>query len=575
MYINIHANLVKCARPPGNTGVSLENITKRFVDLGLSEEESAVLRDLYLAGESKAGDLARSSGLARIKVYRILDRLQEMNIVESTMGRPVIFSAITPDSAIERLIEHAARKLETMQVAREEVIKELARFKLQTRPQAEAKYRIIQGKQQIYPWIAKMAGSAASEILAYVERDDLRKIYYTDIPEELAKARKRGVKVKILTDVDYSLAATVKDYSGYADIRHTKIPGMSILLVVDESELVVSATTRAEGVADVALWMNGKNFVAGIKGLLGESWENAISAQTRINIMKEGGKALQDILIVRGTQSIGEFYKSMLSRAKREVLHISVPYDTELFGTLASDSLAWAGRKVEMQVLTAIDGSSLGDIKDLGKRCKVRHVDAKAGINITIMDGEEVMLTPAAGGGAKSRGQSAIWSNVRDYVEHYRIMFDNLWSSSAAIADRIALLEAQEKVAKMASSMRQTLEGAGFKIQNTVKGASGLVHEFSIAATGEHGTVVLVDVAGPEKPDLQAAVIGFVVKCMDVKADHKLLVTHLDPVEIQAPARSLHSGITVAGAGDAEKTLRKMLGIKQQQQQVTTTALID
>lgn len=555
--------------------MSLENITKRFVDLGLSEEESAVLRDLYLAGESKAGDLARSSGLARIKVYRILDRLQEMNIVESTMGRPVIFSAITPDSAIERLIEHAARKLETMQVAREEVIKELARFKLQTRPQAEAKYRIIQGKQQIYPWIAKMAGSAASEILAYVERDDLRKIYYTDIPEELAKARKRGVKVKILTDVDYSLAATVKDYSGYADIRHTKIPGMSILLVVDESELVVSATTRAEGVADVALWMNGKNFVAGIKGLLGESWENAISAQTRINIMKEGGKALQDILIVRGTQSIGEFYKSMLSRAKREVLHISVPYDTELFGTLASDSLAWAGRKVEMQVLTAIDGSSLGDIKDLGKRCKVRHVDAKAGINITIMDGEEVMLTPAAGGGAKSRGQSAIWSNVRDYVEHYRIMFDNLWSSSAAIADRIALLEAQEKVAKMASSMRQTLEGAGFKIQNTVKGASGLVHEFSIAATGEHGTVVLVDVAGPEKPDLQAAVIGFVVKCMDVKADHKLLVTHLDPVEIQAPARSLHSGITVAGAGDAEKTLRKMLGIKQQQQQVTTTALID
>jgi sugar-specific transcriptional regulator TrmB len=575
MYINIHANLVKCARPLGNTSVSLENITKRFVDLGLSEEESAVLRDLYLAGESKAGDLARSSGLARIKVYRILDRLQEMNIVESTMGRPVIFSAITPDSAIERLIEHAARKLETMQVAREEVIKELARFKLQTRPQAEAKYRIIQGKQQIYPWIAKMAGSAASEILAYVERDDLRKIYYTDIPEELAKARKRGVKVKILTDVDYSLAATVKDYSGYADIRHTKIPGMSILLVVDESELVVSATTRAEGAADVALWMNGKNFVAGIKGLLGESWENAISAQTRINIMKEGGKALQDILIVKGTQSIGEFYKSMLSRAKRQVLHISVPYDTELFGTLASDSLAWAGRKVEMQVLTAIDGSSLGDIKDLGKRCKVRHVDAKAGVNITIMDGEEVMLTPAAGGGAKSRGQSAIWSNVRDYVEHYRIMFDNLWSSSAAMADRIALLEAQEKVAKMASSMRQTLEGAGFKIQNVVKGASGLVHEFSIAATGEHGTVVLVDVAGPEKPDLQAAVIGFVVKCMDVKADHKLLVTLLDPVEIQAPARSLHSGITVAGAGDAEKTLRKMLGIKQQQQQVTTTALID
>ncbi|UVS70121.1 TrmB family transcriptional regulator [Nitrososphaera viennensis] len=550
--------------------MSLENITKRFVDLGLSEEEATVLRDLYLAGESKAGDLARSSGLARIKVYRILDRLQGMNIVESTMGRPVIFSPIPPDSAIERLIEHAARKLETMQVAREEVIKELSRFKLQERPQVEAKYRIIQGKRQIYPWIAKMAASAGSEILAYVEREDLRKIYYTDIPEELAKARKRGVKVRILTDVDYSLAATVKDYAGYADIRHTRIPGMSILLVIDESELVVSATTKVEGATDVALWMNGKNFVAGIKGLLGESWENAISAQTRINIMKEGGKALQDILIVRGTQSIGEFYKGMLSRAKKKVLHISVPYDTEFFGTLASDSLAWAGRKVEMQVLTAIDGSSLGDIRDLGERCKIRHVDARAGVNITIVDGEEVMLTPAAGG-AKSRSQSAIWSNVRDYVEHYRIMFDNLWSSSTAMPDRIVLVEAQAKVAEMASSMRRLLEGAGFRIQKAIKGTSGFVHEFSIVAAREHGTaVVVVDIAGPEKPDLQAAVIGFVVKCMDIKADSKLLVTLSDPAEMQASIKSFHSGITVAGAGDAEKALRKMIGVQEKQQQITT-----
>jgi hypothetical protein len=40
-----------------NSDVSLESITKRFVDLGLSEEEAQVLKDLYLSGEAKAGDL--------------------------------------------------------------------------------------------------------------------------------------------------------------------------------------------------------------------------------------------------------------------------------------------------------------------------------------------------------------------------------------------------------------------------------------------------------------------------------------------------------------------------------------
>lgn len=538
--------------------MSLENITGRFVELGLDQEEATVLRDLYLAGESKAGDLAKSSGLARIKVYRILERLQEMNIVESTMGRPVIFSAIPPDSAVEKLIEHAAKKLERMESAREGLMQELSRFKLNQKPQAEAKYRIVQGRQQIYSMIAKMIGAANSEILAYVERDDLMKMAYTDIPEELARARKRGAKVMILTDVDYSLAPTIKEYSEFADVRHTKIPGMSILLVSDDSELAVSAMTRADSSGDVALWMNGKNFVAGIRGLLSDSWENAVDAQARINIMKEGGKALEDILIVRGTRPISELYRGMLTRAKRHVLHVSVPYDTAFFDAIAPGVLADA-KNAKVQIITSVDSGSLQRLRAL-EGCDIRHVDSKTGVNITLVD-DEVMLTPAAG----SRGQSAIWSSVRDYVEHYSTMFDNLWSSSAAMADRVAAVETQEKISKLLLSMRKLLEKTG-KIRKEVKGASGLVHEFSLAASGDQGSVV-VDVAGPETADPQAAVIGFLVKCMDIKADHKILVTLSDPSAVKAPAKSLQSDVTIVGADDAEEALRRIVARWQ-----TTTA---
>ncbi|MEM2140801.1 helix-turn-helix domain-containing protein [Nitrososphaera sp.] len=530
--------------------MSLENITSRFVDLGLDQEEAAVLRDLYLSGESKAGDLAKSCGLARIKVYRILERLQEMNIVESTMGRPVMFSAIPAESAIEKLIGHAAKKLEKMESARHDVIQELAKFKLHQKPQVEAKYKIVQGKSQVYSMIAKMAGAARSVILAYVEREDLMKIAYTEIPEEFAKARKRGAKVMILTDVDFSLEETIKEYSEFAEIRHTKIPGMSMLLVTDDSELVVSAMTRADSASgDVALWMNGRNFVAGIRGLLGDSWQNAVDARTRINIMKEGGKALEDILIVKGTQPISELYRSMLARAKRHVLHISVPYDAAFFDSISRDTLAGAGKKLKVRVLTAIEKDSLGKVRAL-ERCEVRHVDAKAGVNITLAD-DEVMLTPAAG----SRGQSAIWSSVRDYVDHYSAMFESLWSSSSAMSDRIKAIEDQEKAARALASAVQLLKGAGFEIQKQLKGASGLSHEFAIVAQGKGGTVVL-DIAGQ---DTQAAVIGFLVKCMDVKADHKILVTLSDPSAMRAPAKSFQSDLKVVGAGDIEEVLRGML----------------
>lgn len=531
--------------------MSLENITNRFVELGLDGEEAAILRDLYLSGESKAGDLAKSTGLARIKVYRILERLQGMGIVDSTMGRPVVFSAIPPEKAVEKLIDHAAAKLQRMESARQEVMQELAKFKLRQKPQAEAKYRIVQDRPQIYSMITKMVGAASTEILAYIERNDLMKMAYTDLPGELAKAKKRGVKVMILTDVDYSLEQTVQEYEEFADLRHTRIPGMSILLVTDNSELVVSAMTKAGSASgNVALWMNGKNFVAGIRGLLSESWQNAIDAQTRINIMKEGGRALEDMLILKGAQPISEFYRSMLARAKRHVLHVSVPYDAVLFDA-SRDALA--GKGVKVRVLTSIEKDSLGRLQALQDGAEVRHTDAKAGVNVTIVD-DEIMLTPAA----ESRGQSAMWSSVRDYVEHYAATFESLWSSSKAMADRAALIEAQEKASQLVLSLQVLAQDAGLKLRKTLKGTSGLEHEFSLVATDERRAVV-VDVAGPDRPDLPTSIIGFMVKCMDIKADHKILVTLADPSAAKAPARLLQSDVTIVGADDAEQALHKLL----------------
>ena len=538
----------KHARLTKNSVVSLESITKRFVDLGLSEEEAQVLKDLYLSGEAKAGDLAKASGLSRINVYRALERLQKEGIVEASMGRPVIFSAIPPEMAAQKLVERASSQLRTMQQAKEQVIKELSMFKLQQKPQAEAKYRIVQGKQQIYSWIGKMASAAKSEVLAYIERDDLRKIYYTEIIEELAKARKRGARVMILTDVDYSLAETVENYAPYAEIRHTRIPGMSVLLVVDESELAVSAMTKSEGTSDddVALWMNGKNFVAGIKGLLRDSWENATDAQTRINIMKEGGKALQDMLVVKGQQQIAEFCHNMVARAKKQVLHVSIPYDRRFFEVARGALKAGA----QLRVLTSVDAGSLETAKKLHGVCEIRHIDASAGLNVTLVDGEEVLITPALS------GQSAIWSSLRDYVDHYRATFEGLWSSATPVRDRIAVVESQAKAAGLVLSMRKALEEGGFSIGESLKGTTGLVHRFSVVAQGSRS--IVIDIASPGQ-DPQSSLIGFIVKCMDVRADHKLLVTLADPAAISTHAGALGGGISVAGADEAVETLGRLV----------------
>jgi hypothetical protein len=246
---------------------------------------------------------------------------------------------------------------------------------------------------------------------------------------------------------------------------------------------------------------------------------------------------------------MAEFYSGMLGRAKKEVLHVSVPFDSRFFGAFAKDA-----KGARVRVLTSIDDASIEKVKELEGACEIRHVGTSAGVNITLVDGEEVLLAPDAS--AAKRGQSAIWSSVRDYVDHYRAIFENLWTTSTGVRDRVLQVEAQARISGLLLSMSELLGNAGFTTRKTIKGASGLTHEFSLVAEDKHGTVVVIDVVGG---DSQIAMLGFVVKCMDIKADCKMLVPISDTANIEAPARALQGDITVAGAADALAMLEKLV----------------
>lgn len=265
----------------------------------------------------------------------------------------------------------------------------------------------------------------------------------------------------------------------------------------------------------------------------------------------------------------------MVARAKKEILHMSIPYDSTFFDAARKA----AGGRVKVRALTSIDAGSLASVEELlqDPSCSVRHAGAGAGggINVALVDGDEVLLTPpsssssppqgageaAAAAAVAAAGQSAIWSGLHDYVEHYRSMFDSVWASSAA-QERIAQVEGQARLAELASTLRRALRSHGFAVKDTLRGASGLAHSFALVAEGRGGKTIVADIVGPEKSDddLQTLLIGFVIKCMDIRADHKVLITASEPGEMAAQARALHGGITVVVAADAAKTLARLAG---------------
>jgi hypothetical protein len=247
-----------------------------------------------------------------------------------------------------------------------------------------------------------------------------------------------------------------------------------------------------------------------------------IAFSPRMSILRGGGKAYQDILVVKGRDRIAEFYEKMTSN-KKEILCISAPHDAKFFdATIKKAAAAFMANGTKLKILTSVDRESLASAKDLLVLGDVRHADSAAGMNILLAD-DEVLVSPAT---FQTKNQNAIWSNVRDYVDHYRTIFDNLWASSHSVSGRMEALEQQIRIDELKAEMSGRLKKIGFKVQNKIEGVSKMAHEFAIVATRKDESIV-VDVMGPSN-DIQGAIINFVVKCIDVPAKHKLLVALSD-----------------------------------------------
>lgn len=555
-----------------------ESIITKFREFGLDEDEAKILTILYVMGPSKASTIAQAAGMTRIRAYRVLSRLQDKSIIETNLGRPVIFSVIPPDKAIDSFITETSNRVKIMQSTKEQILAELSKFKAHE-PLAEAKHRIIEGRSQIYSTVSKMIRSAKSEILLFMDKEDLMRMYYAGIPEELSVAFSKGIKTMILADIDYSIEGNIQEYAKYATIRHNKIPGMNILLVIDDSELLLSsATKRAEGFSGesiVALWMNAKNFVMGMKGLLEDTWSNAIDVETRIKVLKEGGSAFQDILIVKGPKNIEEFCINMIETAKDEVCCIGVPFDGKLFSTSLEGPLrGLKQRRVKMKILTSIQNEILESIKSLTDFAEIKHTDAGFGMNVLLVDNSRILIIPSIN--LKAFVANAVWSSISDFVQHYRGIFSNLWQNATDASIKISQIEESIYLSKLSGELAQSFSDHGYKIEKSMKGISGSSHEFALIAkrrgkqssassrqAQQYETLVVDISASQDLESAKNALLGFVVKCIDIEADSKIFVSRFHIKDIKDLASSFDAGIEVAAAEDISRLLESMAGAKQ------------
>lgn len=265
---------------------------------------------LYLAacraGAQTASELARLSAVNRVEAYRVLQRLVADGLLKPTGSRPQRFAALPPDDLMDRWIRRAADRLHRLELDREKVLADWEEGRTELDDGDPRRFAVLEDGETIRRFLKKRIGLAEQQVLVSTGGASLPGLLDDGVDRALREAARRGVKVRIVTEVVPSNLTEAKHLAAFADLRHAEGGVANRAVVVDRAGALVYVSGEdglgPVGAGQVALWSSAPSFLGLARGYHKRLWGPADRAEARfVELENPPGAVLP---VVAGRESV-------------------------------------------------------------------------------------------------------------------------------------------------------------------------------------------------------------------------------------------------------------------------------
>ncbi|MCX6798723.1 MAG: hypothetical protein NTW59_01335 [Candidatus Diapherotrites archaeon] len=148
--------------------------------LGLTEYESKTLSTLFKLGEAEAPAVSRLAQVPKTRVYDVLDKLVERDLVIEIRGRPKKYRSVEAKKALESLINSKQEELQELQGKVGEVQESIS---------------ALTGAKEI----------AGETVIKVKDKRDFERI----LAQEIAKAKESLIGFSEVTDKEHALREAI------------------------------------------------------------------------------------------------------------------------------------------------------------------------------------------------------------------------------------------------------------------------------------------------------------------------------------------------------------------------------
>lgn len=404
--------------------MKLEDLVKGFEAAGLGEKEARAYVALARLGTSGAAQVAEAADLKRPDAYRVLEDLQARGLVDATVERPKRFTAVPGDRAVAVLRGEREAALAAVDRQKDSLLAGLAKVGKPVEEGGDLRFKILQDERQLVGQAARAVDGAKKEVLYAASSRGLRLLEEDDVRAALDRARSRGVRVRVVADVEAANRDVAEGLAKVADVRHAPVPRGLRFLVVDDGLLafVTADPLPASGAKETALWLGASDLVNSERTHFAALWKEGVPLAERVEELATG-RAPEGADIVRGRVYRVEKLKEMAFRAAKT---FDLALDDEVPSALARVLTDRAKDGLKVRLLLPPKAAA-------PKGCDARPWPEAPPAPFAVVDGRELLLV--LGTSTKGRkadtsdpGERAVWSGLGAAAKGFADAFQAMWT---------------------------------------------------------------------------------------------------------------------------------------------------
>lgn len=522
--------------------MSYEEFQRRLSENWLDPKEASVYVMLAKSGSLKASEVARLCDIRRMDTYRILKRLETKGIVETGMGRPMKFQAVSPEKAFDMMLKSESEKISTMRSEKNYLLSLWP-----TQPTLEedrknsGKFRIIQGRAEYFSALRRVITSTCKEVSIVTTQNGLSRLFHIGFDKELEEKAATGISIKILCRLGEGETEAVDRFASIVNVRYLTNPLNTQIVLADGLHAIVSTalddSMSLSSEKDTNIWTNSLDQIAIFQALFEELWHNSLDLKTARALTKMGAisPALRRLV---GHEAANAFTQAALKSAKSSItimtrsITLSPLFKDEYLSLLKEAHL----RGVRIRVMTTMKGEDIGLVKEISNYFDLRASDIEPTMNLSLVDKTVFIGTKPLISGESPLQQETIYISESAYASLIDQFLDIAWSRADNITPMLHSMEWIEHtnvILQRAAEILNT-KGVSAETPGMFRGSSSLEYTFSLVARKKNDQrCVVVERCGDSQK-----IMSIYAKTVDCDVQRTILLT---PPGFQEEASKLAS----------------------------------